>query len=516
MNILLLTDMPPCVNSTAGIVLNQLCDFLMEEGHTISCFAIMHPFSPDIPNNKKEKILFNYVKRPLEGQGIKLFGYTSSFIDDRINALWHSRRIAKQATKFARENNVEFIWAIAEGSTMIRVIERVASITRLPYSVQVWDPPEWALYDRKCDSFSAKSIMKSFGNILKKAKYCIAASWTMAEEYSKKYGCKSIPVILSFNNDITERTLSKNDDIIISFCGQIYCRKEIFNLILALRLMNWKYKNKNIILRMYGNAIDISWLLDCDKEKKKALFDNNVKNFLLQQSGGITKQICIFCAGNWGSKLNEELAEHGLEVAFFCDNDEKKWGEKIHGLPCISLSELIRQKNDTFIIIAKKYPEEIVKQLNALRIPLMITKQEFSKHAYKIGNIELCGWRPQDKLLQELAQSDFLYCPYWFDKKYEIPAKLSFPTKLCTYLKTGRPVIMHGPEYCSPRIFLEKHNAAFVCGDNVPEKIRDCLIHILQESEDKQKTIGKNGYNAFLKNLTKDKMKLSFLKSLDL
>ena len=65
-------------------------------------------------------------------------------------------------------------------------------------------------------------------------------------------------------------------------------------------------------------------------------------------------------------------------------------------------------------------------------------------------------------MLPELRTADLLYCPYWFDPGFERPCRLSFPSKLSTYLKTGVPVLFHGPEYASPRIFLEQNDAAYI------------------------------------------------------
>ena len=41
MNILLFSDIPPCSNYSAGIVLMQECEFLLEQGHQVNCFAVV-------------------------------------------------------------------------------------------------------------------------------------------------------------------------------------------------------------------------------------------------------------------------------------------------------------------------------------------------------------------------------------------------------------------------------------------------------------------------------------------
>ena len=61
--------------------------------------------------------------------------------------------------------------------------------------------------------------------------------------------------------------------------------------------------------------------------------------------------------------------------------------------------------------------------------------------------IEARGWQPADRMLRELAQTDFCYLPYWFEPAKCRHVKLSFPNKFETYLAAGRPVLFHGPEY---------------------------------------------------------------------
>jgi hypothetical protein len=124
------------------------------------------------------------------------------------------------------------------------------------------------------------------------------------------------------------------------------------------------------------------------------------------------------------------------------------------------------------------------------------------------ANVEIRGWLSQEDLLPELADADLLYCPYWFDPAFEEAARLSFPSKLSTYLKVGVPVLFHGPDYASPRIFLEKYNAAYICGTLDHNVIADILRSIIL-SPDRNK-IAENGYHAFCKNLSIEKMRESF------
>ena len=80
MKIMLLTDIPPCMNFTAGIVLNKMCDFLLEAGFEVCCFAVKD-INVDalIPPDKAEKMKFQIVKKPVEGWGHLKFGPIASY-----------------------------------------------------------------------------------------------------------------------------------------------------------------------------------------------------------------------------------------------------------------------------------------------------------------------------------------------------------------------------------------------------------------------------------------------------
>jgi glycosyltransferase involved in cell wall biosynthesis len=61
--------------------------------------------------------------------------------------------------------------------------------------------------------------------------------------------------------------------------------------------------------------------------------------------------------------------------------------------------------------------------------------------------IEQKGWQPAELMLQEIAETDFCYLPYWFEPKKRRHVELSFPNKFETYIATGRPIFYHGPDY---------------------------------------------------------------------
>ena len=93
------------------------------------------------------------------------------------------------------------------------------------------------------------------------------------------------------------------------------------------------------------------------------------------------------------------------------------------------------------------------------------------------------GYIGQDQLLAELANCDILYCPYWFEKEYREEAECSFPSKLTSYLNSGRPTFFHGPRNSSPGLLLAEKNAAICCFSTEVETILYYIRKALFSSE---------------------------------
>jgi hypothetical protein len=74
----------------------------------------------------------------------------------------------------------------------------------------------------------------------------------------------------------------------------------------------------------------------------------------------------------------ERLKSMDIKVDLFADNNESKHGKLIKNkVLCVTFDELAKIKDDTLVIVANKYPSEIVNQLNEAGFPYITTKQDF-------------------------------------------------------------------------------------------------------------------------------------------
>jgi len=154
-------------------------------------------------------------------------------------------------------------------------------------------------------------------------------------------------------------------------------------------------------------------------------------------------------------------------------------------------------------------------QLDGRSVRIIVLGRYLNLRANASASIHYLGWRSQGETIGLLADADVLYCPYWFDPTFEEEARLSFPSKLTSYLAAGRPVFFHGPEYASPARFLRENQAAFLCHSLEPRQVVGQLAHILTD-RDAYASATRHGRAAFDRYLTTTSMKASFYEFLGL
>lgn len=256
---LLLTDIPPCRNFTAGLVLDQLCSF-MPEG-SISCFTVLNrELDPEITH---KEIKTQIVSKPKEHKTRRLpgrLGALECFLAEKYTDKVTVSRIARQAADFGKKFGADAVWCVVQGQTMIRLANQVADLMNVPLLTQVWDPPTWWLRANKVDSWSQKLILADFASAMKKSERLAAASWAMAESYERLYGCQSIPVIPSLDAALAKppaERMNKDDELTIGMAGQLYSAAEWENLLLTFKHANWKIGKRNVKVKVLGRSLSL-------------------------------------------------------------------------------------------------------------------------------------------------------------------------------------------------------------------------------------------------------------------
>lgn len=259
MKILLLTDIPPCKDYTAGIVLDQLCRFLPQG--SIACYAVVNRTIHAKLSSDLDWIPIEYQVKPIERAIRPLPGkYGESiakWVEDR-----HEKQVLEnilpKVVEFSRENKVDKLWCLLQGQTMVRLAQATAEALGVPLYTQVWDPFGWWLRANKIDQRTAQNLLIKFDEAVRSSRACATASWAMSEEYTNKYGVKNLPVISSLDSKWACQPATKSnnsDEFLIGMAGQIYARDEWNALICALDKCGWKISGRKIRLRILSRGM---------------------------------------------------------------------------------------------------------------------------------------------------------------------------------------------------------------------------------------------------------------------
>jgi glycosyltransferase involved in cell wall biosynthesis len=239
MKILLLTDFPPCADTSGGLVLLQFARFMPPE--SLACFTILNRHLPMKPDPALDGMAYASVPKPNE--------LNTTFLAEAWHRWVSARQLAREVERFARDQGVDRIWAVLEGQTLARVINHVADRLKLPLHTLVWDELSWWLRAHGVDRFHASEAQRSFDRAVRRSRVCGAASWPMAEEYARRYGtrCVAIPPGI---DDFPRRPRHGGDEIVIGMAGQFYAIESWRAFLKAIRDAGGRIAGRPVRLRV--------------------------------------------------------------------------------------------------------------------------------------------------------------------------------------------------------------------------------------------------------------------------
>lgn len=114
-------------------------------------------------------------------------------------------------------------------------------------------------------------------------------------------------------------------------------------------------------------------------------------------------------------------------------------------------------------------------------MPRIVLRTGTIRGADRIGFIEERPWGATDaEVTAEAASADVLYLPLPFGERYAAFSELSLPTKLVTYLGSGRPILFHGPSSTATGRLLGKFRAGQLLDDCDPAHLATEIVRWLE------------------------------------
>lgn len=128
--------------------------------------------------------------------------------------------------------------------------------------------------------------------------------------------------------------------------------------------------------------------------------------------------------------------------------------QNFYGRMLCALIERIGATNDLEIVVVgpnADWSEEVLDRAKANRVYL--------------------GFKSPEEAADVMSSADALLVVMSFEKEHELFMRTSFTTKFLDYVAFEKPVILWGPEYCTPVRVARKHGGAMVVTQNDPEAI---------------------------------------------
>ena len=256
MKILLVTDIPPCKNFTAGLVLDRLVSFLPKQEIAI-CAVINSTLQPEIPIELNEVPKLILVKPKESGFSNLAFGLHRplNIVNEVLRGIKVRFFILPKIVAFARAQKIEAIWIVLQGQTMVRIANPLANKLSLPLFTQIWDPLGWWLRENFVTGLMRRYFLSLYAKAIKSSRCCATASSAMSELYKSEYQVRTQAVIAGLPEQYSQGSKFKstsNDRFIIGMAGQFYSTEEWNGLIAALDASNWIISGKEIWVRVLG------------------------------------------------------------------------------------------------------------------------------------------------------------------------------------------------------------------------------------------------------------------------
>ena len=92
------------------------------------------------------------------------------------------------------------------------------------------------------------------------------------------------------------------------------------------------------------------------------------------------------------------------------------------------------------------------------------------------------GFKSPEQAADVMASADALLVVMSFEKEHELFMRTSFTTKFLDYVAFGKPVILWGPEYCTPVRVARKHGGAVVVNQDDADAIISACRQIAHDA----------------------------------
>ncbi|MCZ8173143.1 MAG: hypothetical protein O9272_15520 [Brevundimonas sp.] len=207
------------------------------------------------PDPRFEKLITELHGKPNETYDRSLFSAEDVFAREAEVRRRDIPRLIAEAVRFGRVHEVDQVWAVLQGQTLVRMAEGVAFELKLPLKTLIWDPLKWWHEARGIDEETQAIDNALFDRAIRASSFVVAPSWAMAEQITKQYGTASHPIIASIDRSVRQEpatALRQSNNITLAIAGQFYASDAWDALVAALESCDWVCGGQKIVINVYG------------------------------------------------------------------------------------------------------------------------------------------------------------------------------------------------------------------------------------------------------------------------
>ena len=410
--VLLLTDVFPCDNYSGALVSKQICNYLLNSNYKLYCACVHSVGVKEVKDEEFQAKITSLIQTKPSKKHLSQTEFETQL-----------KTVEKNIVTFIQDNNIKTIWCPLQGEIILRVLNNIITeIKDVRIITQIWDPFEWFLQGMGYSAEEQKPLLKLFDKVIKKSSFVLTASYPMNEYFKEKYNVPCTPVFSAYEKEPSVKEEKDNKKFTIIISGQTYAKKGINSLLESLQNLNWKYKNKEIVIKYFGFNSKIfnkykSHITDCGyvsqkelvKEQEKAdllycsyYFDKTIPKSVATQSYPskiityIPSEVPILIHSEPNCPVYQDFKKYNC--GFLLNSTDIKEVEKtikeIINLKEEEKKNLINNSKKLFntFFTKKRNKEEILKAFNEA------AKSPNKKHILEINNIDLPGhiWNGYD------------------------------------------------------------------------------------------------------------------------
>jgi hypothetical protein len=161
--------------------------------------------------------------------------------------------LAQEIEAVIKRETIGLVWSILDSADMIYLTDYLMKTLQIQFIVTVWDAPEYFAHNLNFDPLTIKLLLKTYADVLHKARNIAVASEGMQKIYRECFGIESIVMIHGMHpkNCITQ-PLQSGNEYIIGFAGSLYCKKEWNALINCLEDLDATLNRRKVRIRFIG------------------------------------------------------------------------------------------------------------------------------------------------------------------------------------------------------------------------------------------------------------------------